>query len=75
MIRKLSLVCGTPKSSPGRCSTHLAANDDPIARHQDFLDVELHVGDGLGETIDDFERPCRIIARRDFSAESVDERR
>src|SRR5215475_679123 len=58
-----------------RSSGHLAAKDDAIARHQDFLDVELHVGDGLGETTDDFERPCRMIARRDFSAESVDERR
>src|SRR2546425_7497920 len=39
----------------GRCSRDLAADDDPIAGDEDFLDVELHVGDRLGKATDDFD--------------------
>src|SRR5207247_10070081 len=39
-----------------RCPAHLAAHDDSIAGNEDFLDVELHVGDRLRETADDFDR-------------------
>src|SRR5262245_61277308 len=40
----------------GRCPADLAAHDDSIAGDEDFLDVELHVGDRLGEATDDFDR-------------------
>src|SRR5438093_13747062 len=37
----------------GRCSRDLAADDDTIAGDKDFLDVELHIWDRLGEAADD----------------------
>src|SRR6266852_6880573 len=39
-----------------RCSGDLAAYDDPIARDQDFLDVEFHVRDRLGKSSDNLDR-------------------
>src|SRR5438309_154716 len=43
------------KKIASRRSGYLAANDDPIAGDEDFLDVELHVGDRLGKATDDFD--------------------
>src|SRR2546422_10054479 len=43
------------KEIASRRSGYLAANDDPIAGDEDFLDVELHVGDRLGKATDDFD--------------------
>src|SRR4029453_18495922 len=37
----------------GRCSRDLAPDDDPVAGDEDFLDVELHIWDRLGEAADD----------------------
>ena len=41
---------------PSRRSSHLAAYDDAIPGDENFLDLELHVGDGLGKASDHFDR-------------------
>src|SRR5207244_4838536 len=60
---------------PRRCSRHLTAYDDTIAGDEDFLDVELHVGDGFAKASDHFDRgitapafagqiaPARLVVR------------
>src|SRR5437667_42993 len=60
----------------GRCPAHLAADDDPVAGDEDFLDVELHIWDRLGEAADHSDRvvtapalarkipPARLVVRR-----------
>src|SRR6266436_4765188 len=56
-------------------SSHLAAYDDAIPGDEHFLDLELHVGDGLGKASDHFDRgiaapafagkiaPARLVVR------------
>src|SRR6266850_6803308 len=60
----------------GRRSRDLAADDDTIAGDKDFLDVELHIWDRLGEAADDSDGvvsapalprkipPARLVVRR-----------
>src|SRR5882672_5704811 len=60
---------------PSRCSRHLTAYDDTIPGDEDFLNVELHVGDGFGKASDHFDRgitapafggqiaPARLVVR------------
>src|SRR5467141_1674565 len=66
---------GHTEEIPSRCSRHLTAYDDTIRGDEDFLDVELHVGDGLGKASDHFDRgitapafagqiaPARLVVR------------
>src|SRR5258705_6072262 len=51
---------GHAEEVPGRSSGYLAANDDTIPGDQNFLDLEPHIGDRLGETCDHLNR--RITA-------------
>src|SRR6267142_2333766 len=58
-----------------RCSRHLTAYDDALPGDEDFLDLELHVGDGFGKASDHFDRgiaspafagqiaPARLVVR------------
>src|SRR5258708_33776985 len=64
----------TKQVSRGR-SRYLAAYDDTIPGDEDFLNVELHVGDGFGKASDHFDRgitapafggqiaPARLVVR------------
>src|SRR3989454_1006631 len=64
-----------PEEIPSRRSSHLAAYDDAIPGDENFLDLELHVGDGLGKASDHFDRgiaapafagkiaPARLVVR------------
>src|SRR5258708_35666561 len=64
----------TKQVSRGR-SRYLAAYDDTVPGDEDFLDVELHVGDGFGKASDHFDRgitapafagqiaPARLVVR------------
>src|SRR6266850_8113312 len=66
---------GHTEEIPSRCSRHLTAYDDTIPGDEDFLDVELHVGDGFGKASDHFDRgitapafagqiaPARLVVR------------
>src|SRR2546427_9980077 len=47
---------GHTEEIPSGCSRHLTAYDDTIPGDEDFLDVELHVGDRLGKASDHFDR-------------------
>src|SRR5713101_1697110 len=38
------------------CSRHLAAHDDTVPGDEDFLDLKLHVGDGLGKASNHLDR-------------------
>src|SRR5262245_36316294 len=44
-----------PEEIAGRRPGDLAAHHDSIASDEDLLDVELHVGNGLGEATDDLD--------------------
>src|SRR4029077_7000012 len=39
-----------------RRAGYFTPDNDAVASHEHFLDVELHVGDGLGEVADHFDR-------------------
>src|SRR5216683_5063613 len=66
---------GHTEEIPSRCSRHLTAYDDTIPGDEDFLDVELHVGDGFSKASDHFDRgitapafavqiaPARLVVR------------
>src|SRR5882724_5707884 len=65
-----------PEELAGRCSRDLAADDDPVAGDEHFLDVELHIRDRLAEATDDSDGvvtapalarkipPARLVVRR-----------
>ena len=47
---------GHTEEVSSRCARHLAPYDDTIPGDKNFLDVELHVGDGFGKASDHFDR-------------------
>ena len=52
---------GHTEEIPSRCSRHLTAYDDTIPGDEDFLDVELHVGNGCGKASNDSDRLVEIF--------------
>src|SRR5437870_9517544 len=66
---------GHTEEIPSGCSRHLTAYDDAIPGDEHFLNLELHVGDGLGKASDHFDRgiaapafagkiaPARLVVR------------
>src|SRR2546429_9690715 len=81
MILKLLPLWGTPKRSPAGVPV---TSPRTMTRSPDFLDVELHVGDGLGKASDHFDRgitapafagqiaPARLVVRgEDFFLERL----
>src|SRR3989475_10820138 len=47
---------GHTEEIPSRCSSHFTAYDDTVPGNEHFLDLELHVGDGLRKASDHFDR-------------------
>src|SRR5439155_8959675 len=66
---------GHTEEIPSRCSSHFTAYDDTVPGNENFLDLELHVGDGLRKASDHFDRgiaapafawqiaPARLVVR------------
>src|SRR6266446_4606368 len=75
MILKLLPLWGTPKRSPAGVPVTSPRTDDTVPGDEEFLDVELHVGDGFGKASDHFDRgitapafagqiaPARLVVR------------
>jgi hypothetical protein len=71
----LKLLPRHTKQVPSGRSRYLAANDYTIPGDEDFLDLELHVGDGFGKASGHFDRgitapafagqiaPARLVVR------------
>src|SRR5712692_2392594 len=47
---------GHPKQVASGCSSHLGAHDDTVPGDEDFLDLKLHVRDGLRKASDHLDR-------------------
>src|SRR5712691_5532758 len=68
---------GHAKQVASGCSSHLAAHDDTVPGDEDFLDLKLHVRDGLRKASDHLDRcittpaftrqvaPARLVVRRE----------